>query len=190
MKKSLGAKTYLYPAPVLVIGTYDRSGKPNVAVVSWGGICCSDPPCVAISLRKATYTYGNIVMQKAFTISIPSQDYIKQVDYIGMVSGRDVDKFAVTKLTPVKSQYVNAPYVAEFPVVLECELYRTIELGIHTQFVGKVVNVQVEESLIEGGNSVDIKRLKPMIFTPDTYAYYATGDYLGQAFAVGDELKK
>ncbi|NIT41906.1 MAG: flavin reductase family protein, partial [Gammaproteobacteria bacterium] len=72
-----------------------------------GGICCSRPPCVAVSLRKATYSYGSIVAQKAFTISIPSQNYVKEVDYFGITSGKDRDKFAATGLTPVKSDLVN-----------------------------------------------------------------------------------
>ena len=76
MKKSLGAKTLVYPTPVFVVGTYDANGKPNVMTASWGGICCSQPPCVAVSLRKATATYGNIVARKAFTISIPSETYV------------------------------------------------------------------------------------------------------------------
>ncbi|MGC8744451.1 MAG: flavin reductase family protein [Verrucomicrobiia bacterium] len=190
MKKSLGAKTYVYPTPVFVIGTYDDKGKPNAAVVSWGGICCSDPPCVAVSLRKATYTYHNILLKKAFTINIPSQHQIKQTDYLGMVSGRDVDKFAATKLTPVKSEYVDAPYIDEFPVTLECTLYHTVELGIHTQFVGKILNVKADESVLENGGAIDIKKLKPLIFTPDTYAYYGIGDYLGQAFTLGESLKR
>src|SRR5512140_566968 len=104
MKKSLGAKTLVYPTPVFVVGTYDPSGKANVMTASWGGICCSQPPCVAVSLRKATYSYGNIVSRKAFTISIPSEEQAPQADYFGLVSGRNVDKFAAMKLTPVRSQ--------------------------------------------------------------------------------------
>jgi len=86
MKKSLGAKTLVYPTPVFVVGTYDAQGKPNVMTASWGGICCSRPPCVAVSLRKATYTYGNIVQRKAFTISIPSEAHVQAADHFGLVS--------------------------------------------------------------------------------------------------------
>src|SRR5512136_926866 len=141
MMKSLGAQTLIYPAPVLVVGTYDKAGKPNVMTASWGGICCSQPPCVAVSLRKATYTYGNILERKAFTISIPSEAYVKEADYFGLVSGRGTDKFAATKLTPVHSDLVDAPYVKEFPLIVECKLAHVIDLGLHTQFVGEVVDV-------------------------------------------------
>jgi flavin reductase (DIM6/NTAB) family NADH-FMN oxidoreductase RutF len=68
MKRSIGAKTLIYPTPTWVVGSYDNQGKPNGMAVAWGGICCSEPPCVAVSLRKATYTYGNLVERQAFTV--------------------------------------------------------------------------------------------------------------------------
>src|ERR1035441_10776179 len=78
MKNSLGAKTIVPTTPVWVVGTYDKEGKPNVMTVAWGGICCSQPPCIYVSLRKATYTYNNIIERKAFTVSIPSETYAKE----------------------------------------------------------------------------------------------------------------
>ena len=130
MKKSIGAKTIVFPTPVFVVGSYDKSGKPNAMVVAWGGICCSTPPCVAIAIREATYTYGNIMARKAFTISIPSEKFIKEADYFGIVSGRTEDKFAATKLTPVKSDLVDAPYVKEFPFILECSVIQSCKIRI------------------------------------------------------------
>ena len=188
MKKSLGPKTLVYPTPVFVVGTYGADGKPNVMTASWGGICCSQPPCVAVSMRKATYTYGNVVARKAFTISIPSEDHLKQADCIGMVSGRDVDKFAKVRLTPVKSNVVDAPYVAEFPLVLECRLAHTFELGLHTQFVGEILDVKADESVMGSGSLCDIAKVRPLTFAPDTQAYYGIGAWLGQAFSVGATL--
>ena len=92
---------------------------------AWGGICCSKPPCVAVSLRKATYSYAGIVERKAFTVGIACEGRMVEADYVGIASGRDVDKFAVAGLTPVRSDLVDAPYAAEFPVVLECRLLHT-----------------------------------------------------------------
>jgi flavin reductase (DIM6/NTAB) family NADH-FMN oxidoreductase RutF len=82
---------------------------------AWAGICCSAPVCIAVSLRKATYTFGNIVERKAFTVNVPSERFVRDVDYFGIVSGRRKDKFAETGLTPVKSSVVDAPYIDEFP---------------------------------------------------------------------------
>jgi len=111
MKKSFGAKTLIYPTPVWLVGTYDKDGKPNAATIAWGGVCSSKPPCVAISLRGATYTHGNIMERKAFTINVPSAGQIEIADYCGMASGRNVDKFAAAKITAVKSKKVEAPYI-------------------------------------------------------------------------------
>lgn len=188
MKKSLGAKTIVYPTPVFVVGTYDKAGKPNVMTAAWGGMCCSKPPCIAISLRKATYTYGNIVGQKAFTISIPSQSYVKEADYFGIASAKKEDKFSVAGLTPMKSDHVNAPYVGEFPFVLECRLLHTVEIGLHTQFIGEIVDVKADEAVIGEDGLPDIQKVKPMIFAPDSRAYYGVGEYLAKAFSIGKEI--
>jgi|SRR5208337_1871973 len=185
MKRSLGAKTLIYPAPVFVVGTYDSAGKPNVMTASWGGICCSQPPCIAVSLRRATYTHGCILARKAFTISLPSEDQVKEADYFGLVSGRDTDKFAATKLTAVKSELVDAPYVKEFALIVECRLAHVFELGLHTQFIGEVLDVKADESVLAAGGLPEIGKVKPLAFTPDTQAYYGIGRLVGQAFSVG-----
>ncbi|MBN2505596.1 MAG: flavin reductase family protein [Verrucomicrobia bacterium] len=184
MKTSLGAQTLLFPAPVLIVGTYDAAGHPNVMTAAWGGICCSQPPCIAVSLRKATRTHGNLTARKAFTVSLPSEDFMRQADYFGLVSGHDTDKFAAAGLTPVRSDMVDAPYVGEFPFVVECRLAHTFELGGHTQFVGEVVDVKAEESVL-GSNGVDLGKLKPIAFVPGSQAYYRLGPWIGQAFSVG-----
>ena len=111
MKKSIGPRTIIQPNPVLIIGSYDQNGQANMMTVAWGGICCSKPPCAAISLRQATYTYGNIQHHKAFTINIPSTALVKEADYVGIYSGKQENKFESLGLTPVKSDVVNAPYV-------------------------------------------------------------------------------
>lgn len=188
MNRTLGAKTLVYPTPVFVVGTYDPNGKPNVMTASWGGICCSRPPCVAVSLRKATYTYGNIVARKAFTISIPSEAHVQATDHFGMVSGRNVDKFAAANLTPVRSDLVDAPYVKEFPMVVECRLAHTIELGSHTQFVGEVMDVKVDEAVLTSDGTADIKKVMPLVFTPDIQGYYGIGTFIAKAFSVGEGI--
>jgi flavin reductase (DIM6/NTAB) family NADH-FMN oxidoreductase RutF len=185
MKKSIGAKTIGYPTPVVVVGTYDQQGRPNAMTAAWSGICCSSPPCIAVSLRKATYSYGGIVDRKAFTISVPSETHVRQADYFGIASGAKEDKFAAAGLTPVRSELVDAPYVEQFPVVLECKLLHTIEIGLHTLFVGEIVDVKVEEPLIGEEGFADIAQTRPIIFAPGVRSYYGIGEFLGKAFFIG-----
>ncbi len=188
MKKSLGAKTLVYPTPVFVVGSYNAAGKPNAMTASWGGICSSQPPYVAIALRTATTSHGNIIERKAFTLNIPSEDYVKEADYFGLVSGRNIDKFAATKLTPVKSKLVNAPYIQEFPLVLECNLVQVNELGLHTQFIGEILDVKADEKIIGSGGAIDIKKLRPLVFTPDTQDYYGIGEFVDKVFSAGKHV--
>jgi flavin reductase (DIM6/NTAB) family NADH-FMN oxidoreductase RutF len=190
MKKSLGAKTIIYPTPVLVVGTYDTIGKPNVMTVAWGGICCSSPPCVAIALRKATYTYGNIVQQGAFTINIPSEKNARYADYFGSVSGKNTDKFAVSGLTPVKSTLVNAPYIEEFPFALECKVIHQIEIGLHTQFIGEILDIKAEDGVLNEKGLLDIEKVRPFFYAPEADTYYGMGTFLGSAFSIGQGMEK
>jgi flavin reductase (DIM6/NTAB) family NADH-FMN oxidoreductase RutF len=189
MKKSLGAKTIIYPTPILIVGTYDAAGKPNVMTVAWGGICCSSPPCIAISLRKATYTYGNIVRQGAFTISIPSERHARFADYFGMVSGKKTDKFEASGLTPVQSTLVNAPYIQEFPFVLECKLIHQVEIGLHTQFIGEILDIKAEEDVLDDKGMLDIEKVRPFFYAPESNFYYCMGEFLGEAFSIGRDVK-
>ena len=185
MKQSLGAKTLLYPTPVLVVGTYHADGRANVMTAAWGGIACSKPPCICVSLRAATATHGNIVARKAFTISLPSREQAAAADYFGLVSGRKSDKFAATGLTPVKGEFVDAPYVAEFPLVVECAVVQVHELGLHTQFIGEIKDVKIDEACLDAQGHVDVGKLDPIAFAPDTGAYFALGALIGPAYSLG-----
>lgn len=190
MKISMGPRPLLFPTPVLAVGTYDSEGKPNVMIVAWGGLCCSQPPSVAISVRKPTYTYSNLMDKKAFTISIPSEDYIKEADYFGMVSGKAEDKFSKTGLTPERAEYVDAPYVKEFPLILECRVTHVVEIGLHTQFIGEILDVKIDEDKIDEKRLPVIEKLKPFSFIPDIRTYYGFSKFLGKAFSIGKEIKE
>ena len=188
MHKSLGPQTLVYPTPTWIVGSYDHQGRPNGMAAAWGGICCSNPPCVAVSLRKATYSYASLATRRAMTISIPSEEQVKQADYFGLVSGRDVDKFVALNLTPVRSERVDAPYVKEFPLVLECDVIHMFELGLHTQFVGQILDVKAEESILGPDGWPDVEKLRPIIFSPGNHRYYGVGRTLGEAFSIGKDL--
>jgi len=185
MKKSFGAKTLIFPTPVWCVGSYDGKGNPNVMTIAWGGICCSKPPCVTISLRKATYTYGNIMERKAYTLSVSSEKYAKEADYFGIASGRNTDKFKETGLTPKKSELVDAPYVEEFPMILECKVIHHHEIGLHTHFIGEILDVKIEESLLTDEHEPDIEKIRPLVYSPEVGKYYGVGKFIGKAFDIG-----
>ncbi len=187
MKRSLGAATLAIPSPVWVIGTYDSAGAPNLMTAAWGGIVCSKPPAVSVSLREATYTYANLVERKAFTVNVPSADHAEVADFLGIASGRAMDKFAAAGLTPTRSSLVDAPLVAEFPLTLECRLIQSVKLGLHTIFVGEILDVKAaEEILVEGLPALD--RARPILFSAGEQAYFHVGERIGPSFRLGRRL--
>ncbi len=191
MKINLPPQTTLTPCPVLIIGTYGADGKPDIMNAAWGGIAGSEPPCISVSLRAATLTYHNIMAAKAFTVNIPSVKYFREADFVGLVSGKTHDKFKEAGLTAVKSGRVNAPLVAEFPYALECKLLKTVDLGLHTMFIGEIVGLVADGDVLTEKKIPDIEKVRPLVFGSfGTMAYYGIGKKIAAAFSVGNELKK
>jgi flavin reductase (DIM6/NTAB) family NADH-FMN oxidoreductase RutF len=158
---------------------------------AWGGVASSNPPCISVCLREATLSYHNIKRTEAFTVNFPSEKYVREADFAGIVSGREYDKFKDTGLTPEKSQLVNAPIVKEFPYTLECNLFKTIDLGLHTMFIGKIAGMVADSEVLNPNQLPDIEKVRPMMWGSfGSMAYYGVGNKLGDAFSVGRELKR
>lgn len=181
MKISLGCKALAIPSPVWVIGSYGSSAQPNIMVASWCSICCTTPACVSVSLTSSRATYANIAEHEAFTISIPSRAFLFETDFIGNVSGVSVNKFAATGLTAVRSNVVNAPYVQEFPLIMECSLLHMLEIGSHTQFIGQVMDVKADEEVLGENGLPSAEKVKPLIGSAGERSYYSIGKWLGHA---------
>jgi len=188
MKKSIGAQALAFLSPVWIVGTYDHEAKPNVMAVAWGGICCSAPPCLSISIQKVRYSYQSIIERKVFTVSVPSEEYAKEADYFGIASGKNVDKFSHTGLTPVRAELIEAPYVKEFPLVIECKVIQALDLGSHTQFIGQIMDVKAEDSVLGENELPLVEKVKPIVVGAKIWTYHGIGKYLGQAFSMGREL--
>lgn len=188
MKESIGARIATLAAPVWVVGTYDETGRPNVATVAWGGVCCSKPACLNISLRKATRTHACITARKAFTVNIPGAQQLAAVDLFGLCSGRDHDKLALAGFHAVRSDLVEAPCIEEFPLVFECRLTHTLELGLHTLFVGEIADVKADPACLGPDRLPRAELVGPISYSPEAQAYHGLGPLLGQAFVAGRPL--
>jgi flavin reductase (DIM6/NTAB) family NADH-FMN oxidoreductase RutF len=168
-KRSLGVKNLVFPEPAMVIGSYDKEGKPNIMTAAWFGVANSRPLKVSVSLRPATYSYHCIMASQAFTVNVPDSSLISYVKFAGKYSGKDMNKFTETGLTPVRSEYVNAPYVKEFPIVLECKLTEFHDLGSHRQFIGQVVDAKIDERLLDENGNVNMELFKPIVYAQGLY---------------------
>jgi flavin reductase (DIM6/NTAB) family NADH-FMN oxidoreductase RutF len=121
---------------------------------------------------------------KAFTLNVPPVGFVKEADYVGIISGKEIDKFDKTGLTPIKSGIVHAPYVNEFPIVLECQVIHTFEIGLHTQFIGEILNVMADESVLDNQNKPEMEKVKPFIYDSSKIAYYEIGNKILDAFTI------
>ena len=158
MRKNFGAKTWLYPMPVLIIGTYDENQVPNAMNAAWGGIY--DTNQVMVCLADDHKTTENIKKTGAFTVSFATAKTVASCDFVGIVSANDVpDKFEKAGFHATKSEYVNAPMIEELPMTVECKLIKFNEDGI---CIGEIVNVSADEGILDETGKVDVKKLDPI----------------------------
>ncbi|MGI6037299.1 MAG: flavin reductase family protein [Limnochordia bacterium] len=162
--------TGLFPVPVVMVSCCDEKGEsPNIITIAWVGTLCSDPPLVGISVRPQRHSHGLIARSGEFVINIPSEGQVWALDYCGLRSGREEDKFTGAGLTPEKGSIVKAPLIKECPVALECQVRQTINLGTHDLFIGEVVAIQVEEEILDVKGKIDFERAKPVAYNGKEY---------------------
>lgn len=123
-------------------------------------------------------------------ISIPSEDYLKEADYFGIVSGEDHDKFAATGLTPIRSTLVDAPFIKEFPVVLECRVINRVDIGAHVQFIGEILDVKIDEPVLGSDGKPDLAKIRPLGFDMARSEYFSMGPVVGKAFSAGKKFTR
>ena len=186
MRKDFGSKPWLYPMPVLIVGTYDENGVPNAMNAAWGGIYEDDQ--VMLCLSHGHKTTENILARKAFTVSMATAKYMTACDYVGIVSGKqEPDKFAKAGFHVTKSEFVDAPLIDELPMAVECELVSYDPEGC--RLVGRIVNVCADEAVLGENGKVDVSKLQPITYDPMNHHYLVLGETVGQAFHDGVVLK-
>lgn len=182
MRKDFGKKSWLFPMPVLIIGTYDEEGNANAMNAAWGGMYDYDKIFISLSEHKTT---ANLKIKKALTVSFATKDTIAASDYVGVVSGKEVpNKVEKAGLHAVKSEKVDAPLFAEYPVSLECEV-ESFEDGT---LVANIRNVSVDEAVLTDGK-IDFEKAGFVAFDPANGRYVALGEKVADAFKIGFSLK-
>ena len=189
MKKDLGLVQAVYPMPVLMVAAYDENEKVNVMNAAWGQICDEDKIILFIGEGKKTWL--NIQESKAFTVALADKDHMEAADFFGITSGNKIsDKFERTGYTAIKSSFVNAPIIDEFPVVMECELAEVSETESFYCIVGKIINTAAEEKVLSENGKVDPAKLQALIFDQFQHGYYVSGEQVGKAWNAGAGLMK
>ena len=171
------ASNMLYPVPAVLVGCRDEEGRDNLMTAAWAGTICSDPVMVSVSIRKERYSHDIIENTGEFTISLTTVSLARATDLCGVRSGRDIDKFAQTKLTRLESERIKAPGVAESPVVLECRVKQILRLGSLDRFSADVVNVSVDERYLDNKGRLELEKAKLIA--------YSHGEYFGLGEKIG-----
>lgn len=186
MKKNFGNKNWMFPMPVLMIGTYNEDGTSNVMNAAWGGITLENE--ITICIDNTHKTWDNIAKREAFTVAFGTAGTVVACDYLGIVTGNKTpDKVARSGFTVTKSEFVDAPVINELPLALECRLVSMNEKNCNV--VGKIENCAVEESALTDGKP-DADKMKPICFDTCAHTYRLMGETIAKAFYCGKELMK
>ncbi len=192
MKTTLGAKRLLFPSPVALVatGTLDES---NIVTIAWVSLLTSKPPSLGISVGTRGFSGEAIKRNKHFTVNIASADIMVEADFCGISSGKDLDKFAASGLTKLPSVHVDSPIIAECPLNLECRLVQWQLVGQTNHFVGEILETHVDTRLLKNASdhaSIDIDQFNPLIYFGGVREYRIVGEKIGDAYQVGNKLKK
>ena len=184
-KISVGLSTLLNPVPVVMVSCGDEEGKANILTVAWAGTVNSEPPMVSVSIRKSRYSHPIISRTGEFVINLTTRKLLRACDYCGVKSGRDVDKFKEMKLTPLKSQKIDAPGIEESPVNIECKVTEIKPLGSHDMFIATVMGVTVDDKYMDEKGAFKLDETGLMAYSHGEY--FALGEKLG---SFGYSVKK
>ena len=187
MRKNFGVKTWLFPMPVLILGTYDENGRPNAMNAAWGGIWDTNQVMVCLGSHQTT---DNIRKNKALTISFATADTVAASDYVGLVSQKeDPEKMKKAGLIPERASKVNAPIFTNYPLAIECEVVEILnDDNAGGNVVANIVNVSADERILTDGK-IDYKKARFLVFDPVAHKYVEMGEEVAEAFKVGLKLK-
>ena len=159
----------LFPVPTILVTSQVEGGEPNMITIAWTGIMNSEPPIVYIGVNPVRYSHALIKESGEYVINIPTASQAKEVDFCGVVSGKRVNKFKETGLTPVAANHVKAPLIAECPVNIECRVRQTLSLGSHDAFIADVLAIHYNEDVLDEKGRPDVGRIQPYGYSLSEY---------------------
>ena len=175
----------LYPLPAVLVTVRDKEGRDNMITIAWAGTACTNPPMLYISVRPERYSYKALRETGEFVVNLTTKDMAKAVDYCGVRSGKDVDKFKQTGLQKGEASKVNVSVIEDSPVNIECKVRELLELGSHHMFLADVVHVTVDDRYMDEKGTFHLERANPIVYSHGTY--FDIGNSLG---TVGYSVRK
>jgi flavin reductase (DIM6/NTAB) family NADH-FMN oxidoreductase RutF len=184
-KKPIGARTFLYPMPVVLVGA-KVAGRPNYLPIAYCGIVQHTPPMIAVTLGKAHHTNAGIKENQTFSVNLPSEELLAVTDYCGLHTGRDTDKAAL--FSTFYGRLESAPMIEACPLNLECRLRQTLDFeGANEVFIGEIVEAYSSPEFLTDGLP-DIRKLRSVVFSMHDNTYWSVGECLGKAWSIGKDF--
>ena len=177
----------LYPVPAVMVSVSDNKGHDNIITIAWAGTINSDPAMVSISVRKSRYSHQLLSENPEFVINLVTKDLTFAMDYCGVKSGRDVDKFKQMNLTKQKAKTVSVPIIEESPVNIECKVEKVIELGSHDMFLARVTAVDIDNKYMDESGKFDLNAANLVAYSHGQY--FTLGENIGK-FGYSVQKKK
>jgi len=160
----------LYPVPVVLVSCLDReAGKANLITIAWCGIVASNPPLISVSIRPSRHSHRLIATEREFVVNIPTKDILKEADFCGMHSGKDTDKIKDCGFTSIPASKISSPMIKECPVNIECKLKDVLRFGSHDMFIGEVLAVHADDSILKKDGKMDYSKARPFVFNHGEY---------------------
>lgn len=157
-KVDLKGSVILNPVPVVMVTSRGKDGKDNVFTVGWVGTVCTKPPMLSISVRPERLSHKYISETMEFTVNMPTSKLTKAVDYVGVRSGKTVDKIKEMNFTMKEGTNVSSPYINECPVSIECKVKTVLQLGTHDCFIAEVVGSHVNKNLFDEKGKIHLEK--------------------------------
>jgi flavin reductase (DIM6/NTAB) family NADH-FMN oxidoreductase RutF len=172
-KRSLAPATMLVPLPAVMVTCGGFNQKTNIITISWCGIVCSQPPMLSVSVRESRYSFNLIKEGGEFVVNVAGANLVKAVDFCGNNSGKDLNKFKETGLTPEPAEKVRTPLIKECPINLECQVRKSLDLGSHHIFIAEIVATHVDESVLTDEGRLDVKKIDPLVYATNARQYWS-----------------
>lgn len=192
MKTKLGPQRILFPLPTVLVVTGNME-KANIATIAWISILSSKPPTLGISVGTKGFTGEQIITNRNFSVNIATADIMKEADFCGITSGKNMDKFKLTGLTKVASSIIEAPIINECPLNIECKLIEAKMVGTTNHFIGEIVETHIDNDKIKdikNWGTINIEAINPLVYISGAKEYRELGSKIGDAYKIGEELNK
>ncbi len=192
MKTTFGPKKIMFPCPTSLVVTGNMENA-NIVTIAWVSLLTSQPPTLGISVGQKGFSGEAIKKNKEFTVNIATIEIMKQADFCGITSGKDIDKFKESGLTKMPSKHIQSPIIKECPLNFECKLVDSGIVGRTNHFVGEILEVHIDTDKLkdpENYGSIDIDAFNPLIYIGGVREYRKVGEKVGDAYQIGKTLKK